>query len=80
MTNEKMKEGRFLRLQNAKRKVSYIRHHLLAGHTVYIRTALKSTKYSKKHADMFKAAKSGAYVQRGKGWDCIDWCGITVTA
>ena len=26
--------------------------------------------------DMFKATKSGAYVQRGTAWDCIDGCDI----
>ena len=34
----------------------------------------KATNYNARHADMFKATKAGAFVQRGKSLDCIDLC------
>lgn len=76
MSNDKMKAGRFLRLFKAKRKLAFIQANLAAGRTIAVCTACKITKYSAKHADMFRATKSGLYVQHGKGWDCIDYCEI----
>lgn len=77
ITNEQMKAGRFLRWHTARRKVAFIRNHLSEGRTIYISTATRITKVSAKHADMFKATKSGAYIQRGRNWDCIDFCKIS---
>jgi hypothetical protein len=49
---------------------------LAAGGRVVVGTMTKATVFNTKHVEMFKAAKSGAYVQRGKGWDCIDFCAV----
>lgn len=72
MTNAQMTAGRFLRLHNSRRKVAFILAHLAAGHMVQITTYTKATRYTAKHAGMFKATKSGAYVQSGKNWVCFD--------
>lgn len=80
MTNEQMKANRFYRWARARKKIAAIRKHLEQGHTVYVCTCTRATKYTAKHIDMFKAAKTGAYVQRGKGWDCIDGAKIEVHA
>jgi hypothetical protein len=72
MTNEQMKAGRFLRWHQARRKVAWINSQLEAGNTVQITTYLKSWRYKKKHIGMFKATKSGAYVQQGKQWVSFD--------
>lgn len=76
MTNEQMKSGRFLRWHKARQKIAYITHALEHGGTVVIATNLKATQYGPKHIGMFKATRTGAYVQHGKRWDCIDYCAI----
>lgn len=73
MTNEQMKAGRFLRWHKARQKVAFIQQHLAAGRTVQITTATRAVRYKPAHVDCFKATKAGAYVQRGKSWDCIDF-------
>ena len=78
MTNEQMTPRRYLRWQMARRKVAAIKSHLSQGHEVYLCTMTRAIKLTAKNIDMVKATKSGAYVQRGKGWDCIDGCGIQV--
>lgn len=80
MNNSQMKAGRFLRWHLARRKVSAIVGALNSGNAIVISTYTKHTKYTKKHADMFKATKSGAFVQSGKNWLCIDGTKITVCA
>jgi predicted RNA-binding protein YlxR (DUF448 family) len=76
MTNEQMKEGRFLRFHKARKMIAFIKANLQAGRTVYVCTMTKATGYTAKHVDMFKATKSGAYVQAGKRWNCIDYCNL----
>ncbi len=76
LTNDQMKERRFLRLHHAKRRVAFIHEHLNAGHTVQLTTHTKATRYTKKHIGMFKATKHGTYVQSGKKWVCIDGCDL----
>ena len=75
-----MKAGRFLHWYKARVKVAGIQTHLAAGRTVYICSMTHITKLTAKHANMVKATKSGAWLQRGKRWDCIDYCGIRITA
>lgn len=77
MTNAEMIKGRYLRWHNARSKVAWVKAHLAAGRTVCLTTHTKQVRYTHKHADMFKASKTGAYVQRGKAWDCFDGCKIT---
>lgn len=81
LTNEQMKAGRYLRWHNARRKVAFIRANLTAGRTVYVSTHLKSWKFTPKWAAdvdvMFRANRNGAWMARGKNWDCIDGCKIS---
>lgn len=77
MTNAEMTANRYLRWHNARGKVAWIKAHLAAGRTVCLTTYTKQTRYAAKHADMFRANKTGAYVQHGKGFVCIDGCKIT---
>lgn len=71
-TNEAMKAGRFLRWQKARKRVAFIETHLAAGRMIQLTTYTHCRRYTKKHLGMFRATKTGAYVQRGKHWDCID--------
>jgi hypothetical protein len=80
LTNDEMIEGRFLRWHKARVKVAWIKGHLEAGHIVDICTATRVTRCKPKHIDMFKATKTGAYMQAGKRWDCIDFCGFRAHA
>lgn len=72
LTNEQMKPNRFVRWAKARKRIAFIVSNLEAGKTVQLTTYTKATRYTAKHKDMFKATKGGAYVQRGKSWDCID--------
>jgi hypothetical protein len=74
LTNSKMIAGRFLRYARARQRVAWIKAQLTAGRIVQLATYTKATNYDTRHADMFKATKAGAFVRRGKSWDCIDLC------
>ena len=73
ITNSQMIAGRFLRYARARQRVAWIKAQLAAGRIVQLATYTKATSYDVRHADMFKATKAGAFVQRGKSWDCIDF-------
>lgn len=77
LANEKMKAGRFLRWHNAKRKLAWINERFAEGRKVYIKTATRITVCTAKHAEMFRATRTGLYIHRGKNWDCIDFCQIS---
>ena len=74
LTNSQMIAGRFLRYARARQRVAWIKAQLTAGRIVQLATYTKATNYHAHHAGMFKATKAGAFVQRGKSWDCIDLC------
>lgn len=76
MSNDQMTENRFYRWAKARKLVSDIQRCLSTGGNVVLVTYTKATKYTSKHVAMFKATKSGAYVQHGKNWLCIDYCGF----
>ena len=70
-SNDAMVAGRFARWAEARRRFAWIQARLAEGRTVYLHTHTRVTAYKAKHAAMFKATRSGLYVARGKGWDCI---------
>ncbi len=72
MSNDQMKANRFLKFARCRQIVAKIVAHLQAGGTVYIGTQTRATKFTKKHASMFKATKNGAFYQSGKKWLCFD--------
>ena len=76
LPNSKMKEGRFLKWARARKKVAWIKDQLGKGRMIQVTTYLRATRYTEKHAEMFKAGRDGVYVQRGKNWDFISGCDI----
>jgi len=78
MSNADMKPRRFLRWHKARKRIAYIVDNLNAGRTVYLVTYGRAIKLTAKHVGILKATKTGAYIQMGKRWDCIDGCGINV--
>lgn len=76
ISNEQMIKNRYGRWAKARRLVGDICDTLNAGGYVVIATATKARRYDVRSVDSFKATKHGAYVQRGKQWDSIDYCGI----
>lgn len=78
MSNDQMIANRFGRWCAARKRIAYIKQQLAAGRTVYLCTSLTTIKCTAKHADMLKATRTGAYVQMGKRWDCIDYCAIRI--
>lgn len=78
MTNEQMIANRFGRWNRARKMVAFIQNNLRAGREVHVVTNLRRTVYSRCHAEMFKAIRTGAYVQHGKKWVCIDYTTIQV--
>jgi hypothetical protein len=76
MTNDQMKAGRFVTWAKARKRLSAIQEAFSAGKSVYVCTQTKATRYTAKHAEMFRATKSGLFVQRGKGWDCLDFTAL----
>lgn len=77
MTNDQMKANRFGRWYTARKRASAIVEHLINGGVVMVCTALSATQLDNpKHATMIKGTKTGLYIQRGKKWECIDYCSI----
>lgn len=76
MSNDKMVKNRYGRWAAARKRINWIVTQLSDGKTVYVVTHMNATAYTLKHVAMFKATNTGAYVQRGRGWDCIDFCGL----
>lgn len=80
MKNSQMKAGRFLKWQDAKKKLGWINAHFDAGRNVYVCTYTRSTRFKPKHRGFFKANRNGVWVARGKSWDCIDGCKLVARA
>ena len=76
LTNSQMIAGRFHRYARARKHVAWIKAQLAAGRIVQLTTYTKAMGYDARHADMFRATKAGAFVQRGKSWDCIDFTNL----
>lgn len=76
MTNSEMKEGRFYKWHNYRKMIASIRQTLAADGVIQIVGYGRVLECDKRHVEMFKATKSGAYVQRGKSWDCLNFSKI----
>jgi hypothetical protein len=59
-----------------KELLNAIQETLNSGLRVQVSTHLKSTIYDSRHVGMFKVSGNSLYAQRGKKWDCIDYCSI----
>ncbi len=76
MTNSQMLPNRFVLWASYRKMISNIQSTLAANGEVHIVGYGRVVKCDKRHAAMFKATKSGAYVQRGKYWDCLNFSKI----
>lgn len=72
MNNDRMKPGRFLQWHRARQRVARIQNHLRAGGVVLIGNPLRVTRFTRRHADLFKATQGGAFYKSGKSWLCFD--------
>ena len=79
MDNSKMEANRFDRWAKARHTHRLIVQHLHSGGKVVIATYTRAAVYSKQHAEMFKATKTGLYVQSGKRWLCLNFSDIRLT-
>lgn len=68
--------GHFARWATARRLVARIQAHISRGGAVIVSTYTKAWQFDARHATYFKASPSGAFMRRGKSWDCIDGCAI----
>jgi len=78
LTNDQMIAGRFATWAAARRKLAKIVSTLEAGKKVIVSTYTRATRFDKRHVDMFKATRTGLYIQSGKRWECADYCKFTV--
>lgn len=63
--------------ETAAAKLARIQAHLaVRGNKIMICTYTRATVYDSRHVGMFRATERSLYVQRGRSWDCIDYCGI----
>ena len=76
LSNSQMIAGRFARWAKARALVARIRSQLASGGVVVVATYTRATQFDARHVAMFKAERSGAYMQSGKRWLCIDNCAI----
>lgn len=75
-TNAQMIAGRYLRWHRARRLIADIQSCLQADGVAVVSTHTNAAQFDRRHVDHFKAMRSGAYMRRGKGWDCIDGCAV----
>ena len=77
MTNAEMIRNRYGRWADARRLYARIMDTLNAGGIVTVATMTHAWHIYPKHADMIRCTKTGVYMQQGKRWNCIDYCGFT---
>jgi hypothetical protein len=73
MTNDQMKPERYLKWHNYRRRLARIQATLAAGGVVQVVGYGKVLEADRRHAAMFKATRTGVYLQRGKAWDCLNF-------
>lgn len=81
LSNDQMKEGRFLKLYRGRKLYRRMNSCRDAGGFVRIATNLRVTDLQPKHRELVMLGKSGSlYLRRGKSNDCIDFCGFGFSA
>lgn len=67
-------------MSSIQEKFSAIVGHLNAGRTVQFSTYLVALRVTKKHLDggMIKLVGNDILIQRGKRWDCVNFCAVRV--
>ena len=79
--NEKINKRRdnyFGRWAKARRLFNAVIEACNAGKTVYFTTYGRSLAIKKKHLDAIKVGVDGLYARRGKSWDFLGGCKITI--
>lgn len=63
-------------------KFTKICEHLNAGRTVQFCTSMVVIPVNKKHLDngMIKMQGNSIVIQKGRRWDCVDYCAVRVFA
>ena len=80
LTNDQMKPGRFAKLARGRRLYRQMVATWDRGGFVRIGTATRYSDLRAKHREMVKLAPTGSlFMQRGKRWDCIDFCNFQFT-
>jgi hypothetical protein len=74
MKNSDMTENRYLIMYQNKKLYNGIISEIEGGAAIQVTTYTQSRIYTK--ASQFRLGKTGVYVQRGKHWDCINFCSI----
>lgn len=74
LTNDEMTPRRFLIRMENKKLYNRILSEIAKGLAIQVTTYTKSKIYTR--AEQFKLGKTGVYAQRGKHWDCINFCSI----
>lgn len=75
--NSQMKTNRFLKWQNARKKLEFITNNLTQGKTVEIHSQTKRIQCKYKHIELFKATKNGLYMLNGTKYLNIDYNQLT---
>lgn len=79
--NSEMKAGRFAKLAKGRKIIARMNKCWDANGFVRIGTATRYTDLKSKHREMIKIGSSGSlFMQRGKRWDCVDFCSFQFTA
>lgn len=74
LTDAEMTPRRFLIAMQNKQLYNRIMTDLSEGRVIQVTTYTHSKIYTK--PEQFKLGKTGVYAQRGKHWDCINYCSI----
>jgi hypothetical protein len=81
LTNDQMVAGRFAKLARYRKLYRRMASCWDAGGFVRIGTYTRYTDLKPKHRDMVRLSSNGSlYMQRGRNWDCIDYCGFQFSA
>lgn len=61
-------------------KFEKIKTHLNAGRTVQFSTYMVALRVTKKHLDtgLIKLSGNNILIQRGKRWDCVNFCAVRI--
>lgn len=75
LKNSDMKAGRFARFAKARKALRFVQEHVEAGRVVTFTNYLVQIRITKaEQVALLKATKSGLYIQRRGGWECLDGC------
>lgn len=81
LTNSQMTQDRFLKLAKGRKLFRRMNECWDKRGFVRVGTSTRYTDFKSKHRAMIRLGASGSvYTQRGKNWDCADFCSFQFTA